>query len=66
MVLKRKKRFTQRLETPNTATFVGKGRLDEIREYVKANNIDTVIFDDDLSPSQLRNIEKVLQVLISR
>jgi GTPase len=59
-----KKRFTQRLEVPNTATFVGKGRLDEIRNYIKENNIDTVIFDDDLSPSQLRNIEKVLEVLI--
>jgi GTP-binding protein HflX len=62
--VKTKTRFTQRLETPNTATFVGKGRLEEIRKYVKSNNIDTAIFDDDLSPSQLRNVEKILDVLI--
>jgi len=52
------------METPNTATFVGKGRLEEIQEYVENNEIDAVIFDDDLSPSQLRNIEKFLQVRI--
>lgn len=58
------KRFTQKLDTPNTATFVGKGRLEEIREFVEANEVDSVIFDDDLSPSQLRNIEKALGVRI--
>ena len=62
--VKTKKRFTQKLETPNTTTFVGKGRLEEIRQFVKENEIDVVIFDDDLSPSQLRNIEKILGVLI--
>lgn len=52
--------FTQKLEKPDKATFIGKGKLAEITDYVKANNIDVVIFDDELSPSQQRNLEKVL------
>lgn len=52
------KRFTQRLNHPDTRSFVGKGKLFEINTYIKENDIDVVIFDDDLSPSQLRNIEK--------
>ena len=56
-----KKHFLQRLELPNHATFVGTGKLEEISEYIKAHDIGTVIFDDDLSPTQLRNIEKVLE-----
>lgn len=56
--IKTKKRFTQRLENPDVRSFVGKGKLAEIKTYVKENKIDVVIFDDDLSPSQLRNIEK--------
>ena len=56
--------FMQRMDTPHPATFVGTGKLNEIREYVKENNIDLVIFDDDLSPSQLRNIEKSLECKI--
>src|SRR5690554_2788072 len=60
------KRNLQRLEMPNTATFVGKGKLEEIDEYVKDENneIGVVIFDDELSARQLRNIEKVLKVRI--
>ncbi len=60
------KRFLQRLDTPNTATFVGKGKLEEIEEYVKNedNEIGVVIFDDELSARQLRNIEKVLKIRI--
>jgi len=54
------KQFTQRLDKSDIATFVGKGKLEEITAYVHENNIDVVIFDDDLSPSQLRNLEKVL------
>jgi GTP-binding protein HflX len=54
----------QRMDTPNPATFVGTGKLDEIHAYVKENEIDLVIFDDDLSPSQLRNIEKSLECKI--
>lgn len=56
--------FVQRMELPNKKTFVGKGKLDEIDEFVKENKIDIVIFDDELSPSQLRNIERVLQLKI--
>ncbi len=56
-----KKHFLQRLELPNHATFVGTGKLEEISEYIKMNEIGTVIFDDDLSPTQLRNIEKALE-----
>lgn len=57
-------RFTQKVEYPNPKTFVGKGKLEEIRRYVKSNSIDLVIFDDELSPSQLRNIERELEVKI--
>lgn len=59
-----KKHFLQRLELPNHATFVGTGKLEEINEYIKSHDIGTVIFDDDLSPTQLRNIEKVLECKI--
>lgn len=59
-----KKRFTQRMETPDVRSFVGKGKLFEIKSYAKENNIKTIIFDDDLSPSQLRNIEKDLGLKI--
>lgn len=53
-------KFVQHLEVPNPKTFVGKGKLNEIENFVKENKIDLVIFDDELSPSQIRNIEKVL------
>ena len=55
------KRFVQRLEKPNPKTFLGEGKLDEVRAYMKTNNIETAIFDDELSSGQLRNIEKVLE-----
>ncbi len=58
------KRFTQKLETPNKATFVGSGKLEEIGNYIKVTEADTVIFDDELSPTQLRNIEKILECKI--
>lgn len=58
------KRFTQKLDGPNSRTFVGQGKLEEIREYVEKNDIGLVIFDDDLSTKQLANIEKELQVKI--
>ncbi|MFN6039553.1 MAG: GTPase HflX, partial [Bacteroidota bacterium] len=53
------KKFFQRLDFPDKTTFVGKGKLQEITEYVKENNIDIIVFDDELSPSQQRNIEKL-------
>ncbi|MBX2901000.1 MAG: GTPase HflX [Cyclobacteriaceae bacterium] len=52
--------YIQKLSQPDVRTFVGKGKLAEIKEFVVANQVDSVIFDDDLSPSQLRNIEKEL------
>ncbi len=52
------KRFTQRLEFPNPRTFVGSGKLHEIAKFIRDNEINMAIFDDELSPSQLRNIEK--------
>lgn len=55
------KRFVQKLDKPDTRTFVGSGKLEEIRFYIRAENIGTVVFDDELSPSQLRNIEKELE-----
>lgn len=58
------KKFTQALETPHPATFIGSGKLHEVKAFVKENDIDVVVFDDDLSPSQIRNIEKELQVRI--
>jgi GTP-binding protein HflX len=53
-------RFIQKLENPNRATFVGTGKLQEIADFVKVHDIDTVIFDDELSPTHLRNIEPAL------
>ncbi|MBQ5779284.1 MAG: GTPase HflX [Paludibacteraceae bacterium] len=58
------KRFVQSLPAPNSQTYVGHGKLEEIRQYVEENEIQLVIFDDELSPRQLRNIEKVLGVQI--
>lgn len=55
-----KKTFTQKLERPDKATFIGKGKVAEVEAYVKEHKIDVVIFDDELSPSQQRNLEKVL------
>jgi GTPase len=56
--------YTQKMQRPDRATFVGTGKLEEIAEYVKVEEIDMVVFDDELSPSQLRNIERELQVKI--
>ena len=64
------KRFTQKLDTPNSVTYVGKGKLQEIREYLQQqaeeeeNEIGMVIFDDELSAKQIRNIENELKVKI--
>jgi GTP-binding protein HflX len=55
------KKFTQKLDVPNTATFVGSGKLEEIGTFIKAVEADTVIFDDELTPTQLRNIERSLE-----
>lgn len=55
------KRFTQSLDHPDVRTFVGSGKIQEIKDFVESNNIDMVIFDDELSPTQLRNIEHVIK-----
>src|SRR5471030_183600 len=56
--------FTQKLQKPDRATFVGSGRLEDIKAFVTEEEIDIVVFDDELTPSQLRNIENELQVKI--
>ncbi len=55
------KRFTQKLEHPHAKTYVGKGKMQEIAEYCKLNNVDIAIFDDDLSPAQVRNLEQEME-----
>ncbi|TNF26737.1 MAG: GTPase HflX, partial [Bacteroidetes bacterium] len=62
--LETKKQFTQKLKKPDPRTFVGSGKVEEIDAYVKEHKIDVVVFDDDLSPSQLRNLENVFKVKI--
>ena len=54
------KRFSQKMEKPNPKTFLGTGKIDEVRIFIKEKNISTVIFDDELSPSQQKNISKIL------
>ncbi len=56
------KRFTQKLPHPDSRTFIGKGKLEEIRQYIQGKNIRIVVFDDELSGAQINNIEKVLDV----
>lgn len=58
------KRFIQKLQRPDRATFVGSGKLEDIKAFVIEEEIDMVVFDDELTPSQLRNIERELQVKI--
>ena len=57
-------RFTQKLDLPDSRRYVGAGKLNEIEEYVKEHKIDLAIFDDELSPSQIRNLEKALSCRI--
>lgn len=58
------KRFSQKLEKPHPKTFIGTGKLEEVATYIEEHNIGTAIFDDELSPGQIRNIEKVLDCKI--
>lgn len=57
-------KFHQKLSYPDSKTYVGSGKLEEIKEYVRENEIDLAIFDDELSPSQMRNIERVLEIKV--
>lgn len=59
-----RKRFTQKMASPNPKTFVGTGKMEEIQAYIEAHSITTAIFDDELSPGQQRNIEKILECKI--
>ena len=56
-----KKRFSQKIDMPNPKTFIGTGKMDEVRQYIHDNNIGTAIFDDELSAAQERNISKILE-----
>tara|TARA_Y100000992_G_scaffold287649_1_gene240630 strand:+ start:422 stop:1615 length:1194 start_codon:yes stop_codon:yes gene_type:complete len=58
------KRFIQRIENPNPATLIGKGKMDEISTFVKGMDIQTIIFDDELSPAQEKNISKILKIKV--
>ncbi|MCH2490038.1 MAG: GTPase HflX [Flavobacteriales bacterium] len=58
------KRFVQKMEMPNPKTFIGSGKMEEVREFVEENDIGTAIFDDELSPAQQKNIEKILRCKI--
>jgi GTPase len=58
------KRFSQKMERPNPKTFLGTGKIEEINLYVKENGISTIIFDDELSPSQQKNISKIIDCKI--
>ncbi|MDR1679940.1 MAG: GTPase HflX [Prevotellaceae bacterium] len=58
------KTFLQRLDMPNSNTYIGQGKLDEIKTYIDENEIEMAIFDDELSPRQLRNIEKILNIKV--
>ncbi|MAO71452.1 MAG: GTPase HflX [Flavobacteriales bacterium] len=58
------KQFTQKLPKPDNKTFLGKGKTDQVRDFVEENEIDMIIFDDDLSASQLRNVERIYKCKI--
>ena len=58
------KKFIQRLDSPNARTYIGSGKLEEIHQFAIQEKIDIVIFDDELSPSQMRNIEKELEIRV--
>lgn len=57
-------RFLQSLEMPDKKTFLGKGKVEEVKAYIDGFNIDIIIFDDDLTPSQVRNLERELEIKI--
>ena len=58
------KRFTQKMNSPDPKTFLGKGKMEELSSYIKIHDINSVIFDDELSPAQQANIEKFLKCKI--
>ncbi|MCG8577645.1 MAG: GTPase HflX [Flavobacteriales bacterium] len=59
-----KKKFLQRIDVPNAKTYIGSGKIAEIKDYIDNNEIDLAIFDDELTPSQLRNVERILKIKV--
>jgi len=57
-------RFTQKMDKPNGATFLGSGKIKEVADYVEENNVSLVIFDDELTPTQLRNLENMFKARV--
>ena len=57
-------RFVQKIDPPNTKTFIGSGKITEVMNYVKVNDISSIIFDDELTPAQQGNIEKILKIKV--
>jgi len=58
------KRFTQKLDVPNPKTFIGTGKMEEVQQFIEENEVGTVIFDDELTPAQQKNIERILKAKI--
>lgn len=58
------KRFTQKMDVPNPKTFIGTGKMEEVQQFVEENEVGAVIFDDELSPAQQKNIERILKAKI--
>lgn len=58
------KRFTQKLDVPNPKTFIGTGKMEEVQRFVEENEVGTVVFDDELTPAQQKNIERILKAKI--
>lgn len=58
------KRFTQKIDTPNPKTFIGSGKMEELQHFIEENDIGTVVFDDELTPAQQNNIEKLLRIKV--
>lgn len=56
------KRFVQKVDQPNPKTYIGSGKVEEIKDYIKEHDIELVIFDDELSPSQMRNLERAFKI----
>ncbi len=58
------KTYLQRMDKVNSGTYIGKGKLEEIKQFIEENGVDLVVFDDDLTPSQVRNIDRILDVKV--
>ena len=58
------KRFSQKVDRPNPKTFLGTGKIEEINTYIKENNISTIIFDDELTPAQQKNLQRVFEIKV--